>query len=40
MLAAGKSCGPNISVTKLECVGHVQKINGARLGDLLKKRKE
>jgi hypothetical protein len=35
---AEKPCGPNISVTKLECVGHVQKRMGARLRRLVKEK--
>jgi hypothetical protein len=36
-VAAGKPYDPSVTVTKLECTGHVQKINGARLRRLVKK---
>jgi hypothetical protein len=35
-VVVGKPCDPNIAVTKLECLGHVQKRTGARLRRLLK----
>jgi hypothetical protein len=35
-VVAGKPYGPNISVTKLECIGYVQKRMGARLRRLVK----
>ena len=35
---ADKHCGPNISVTKLECIVHVQKRMGARLRRLVKEK--
>jgi hypothetical protein len=38
MVIAEKPCGPNISVTNLECIGYVQKKMGVRLGRLLKEK--
>jgi hypothetical protein len=35
---AEKPYGPNISVTKLECIGYVQKRMGVRLRRLVKER--
>ena len=37
-VVAEKPCGPNISVTKLECIVHVQKRMGARLRRLVKEK--
>jgi hypothetical protein len=37
-VVAEKPCGPNISVTKLECIGHVQKRMGARLRRFVKEK--
>jgi hypothetical protein len=37
-VVAGKPYDPNIAVTKLECIGHVQKRMGARLRRLVKEK--
>jgi hypothetical protein len=39
-VVAGKPYDPNISVTKLVYIGHVQKIIGARLKRILKDKNE
>jgi hypothetical protein len=33
-----KLCGPNMPVTKLECIGHIQRTMGARLRRLVKEK--
>jgi hypothetical protein len=37
-VVAGKPYGPNIAVTKLECIGHMQKRIGTRLKRLVSER--
>jgi hypothetical protein len=39
-VVAEKPCGPNISVTNLECISHVQKRTGARMRRLVKEKQE